>query len=171
MSPSIAGNGRPGCRKSHRFSLPSQHLGAGFVLQQPMPVFFPMTVRFRDLDALGHVNNAVYLSYIEAARLDCFSRLAGLDPAMPNFMFARAEIDYLRPVFMRDQVIISTSIGKIGTKSVQLLHEISANGHLAAKANTVLVWYNHQLGQSEPVPDDVRAEMLAFEAKNSTTTP
>jgi acyl-CoA thioester hydrolase len=61
--------------------------------QSPFTFSIPMTVRFGDLDALGHVNNAVYLTYIEAARLAYFAQLEVTDPARPSLMLARVEAD------------------------------------------------------------------------------
>jgi acyl-CoA thioester hydrolase len=125
--------------------------------------FIPMTVRFGDLDALGHVNNAVYLTYIEAARLAYFAHLELTDPAKPPLMLARVEADYVKPVLMQHEVRVTASIARIGSKSLTMHHDVVANGELAARLETVLVWYDHEQGVSVPVPDTARAKILARE--------
>ncbi|MFN4071655.1 MAG: acyl-CoA thioesterase, partial [Thermus caldifontis] len=62
------------------------------------PVSVPIQVRFRDLDALGHVNNAVYLTYFEVARAAYFQRLKEDWLEKGHFILARAEVDFLRPI-------------------------------------------------------------------------
>jgi acyl-CoA thioester hydrolase len=137
-----------------------------------MPCSVPIPVRFRDLDALGHLNNAVYLSYIEVARLEYFWQVVAPhdpeanspgNPERPRLMFARAEIDYLRPVLLRDQVVVTASITRVGNKSMTMEHVVLANGQVAARASTVLVWYNHECGYSEPVPAWARQTIEQFE--------
>jgi acyl-CoA thioester hydrolase len=123
----------------------------------------PMTVRFHDLDALGHVNNAVYLTYIEAARLAYFAHLKITDPVQPSLMLARVEADYFRPVLMQHDVRVTASISRIGNKSLNMQHDIIADGVMAAKLETVLVWYDHEAQTSVVVPDEVRRTILTWE--------
>ncbi|NJK46765.1 MAG: acyl-CoA thioesterase [Pleurocapsa sp. SU_196_0] len=117
-----------------------------------------LTVRFRDLDPLGHVNNAVFLSYIEFARLEYLASLGVTDADKPSLLLARVEVDFKRPILMRDPVTVTANVTRVGTKSFGMHHDITASGELAASLETVLVWYDHELGQSQPVPDDVRAK-------------
>jgi acyl-CoA thioester hydrolase len=128
-----------------------------------IPFSMPMIVRFGDLDALGHVNNAVYLTYIEAARLAYCATLAITNPARPDLMLARVEADYLRPVLMNQDVRVTSSVTRIGNKSLIMQHDVIADGSVAAKLETVLVWYDHDAQTSLAVPDDVRNKILEFE--------
>jgi acyl-CoA thioester hydrolase len=121
-----------------------------------------MTVRFRDLDSLGHVNNAVYLTYIELSRLEYLSSLGIVDPDRPNLMLARVEVDFKRPILMRDAVTVTSEVTRVGGKSFTMRHDIIANDELAASLETVLVWFDHVTGQSQRVPDEVRVK-LGFE--------
>jgi acyl-CoA thioester hydrolase len=118
-----------------------------------------MTVRFRDLDSLGHVNNAVYLTYIELARLQYLSQLEILDADKPNLMLARVEVDFKRPIFIRDAVTITAEVTRMGGKSFTMRHEILASGEVAASLETVLVWFDHVTNQSQRIPDEVRAKL------------
>jgi acyl-CoA thioester hydrolase len=120
----------------------------------------PVTVRFRDLDALGHVNNAVYLTYIELARLEYLSGLGVFNPDHPSLMLARVEVDFKRPILLRDTVTVTAQVTRMGTKSFTMHHDIIvAGGEIASSLDTVLVWFDHATGQSQRVPDDVRTKL------------
>lgn len=123
------------------------------------PYTLPITVAFRDLDALGHVNNAVYLTYFEHARVGYGLQLIGSrllhDLA---FIVAEATVTYLRPAFFADELEVGARISEIGTKSFVMeyaLHRRS-DGELLARGRTVQVWFNYQTGRSEPVPSNFR---------------
>ena len=79
------------------------------------------TVRFRDCDAMGHVNNAVYSTYLEEARIGV---LGGLN----DFILARVEIDFRSELRMGEEVEVRTRCPRIGTKSFDLEHVIAADG-------------------------------------------
>ena len=68
------------------------------------PVRVRVDVRFRDLDPLGHVNNAVFLSYMELARIRYFQRISPDWLEEGHFVVARMEVDYLRPILLGDEV-------------------------------------------------------------------
>ncbi len=123
----------------------------------------PITIRFADLDMLGHVNNAVFFSYIEFARLEFFAALGITDKAFPSCLLARVVANHLRPVHYGDEVQITTWVNKIGTKSFHVHHEVIANGQGCATLETVLVWYDHHQKISLPVPDLARAKLLEYQ--------
>ncbi|MFN2469240.1 MAG: acyl-CoA thioesterase [Gaiellaceae bacterium] len=117
---------------------------------------FPFThrerVRFRDVDSMGHANNAVYSTYLEEAR---FAVLGGLSA----FILARVEIDFRSELKVGEEAEIGTRCSRIGTKSFDLEHEIRAGGRLVAAARSVLVAYDYERGTSVPVPDDIRRRL------------
>jgi acyl-CoA thioester hydrolase len=121
-----------------------------------------MTVRFADLDMLGHVNNAVFFSYSEFARLEFFAFLGITDKQFPSCLLARVVANHVKAVHYGDEVQISTWVIKVGTKSFTVQHEVMANNILCATLETVLVWYDHSAKQSLPVPDSVRAKLLEY---------
>ena len=132
------------------------------------PYIVPVTVSFRDLDALGHVNNAVYLTYLEQARIGYGLQLVGgVDVADLTFILAEATISYLRPAHFGDKLAIGARIGEIGTKSFVMEYGIrrQVDGELIARGRTVQVWYNYQLRRSEPVPDTFRATVARDNAR------
>ena len=111
-------------------------------------------VRFRDLDAMGHVNNAVYSTYLEQARIGI---LGGLSP----FILARVEIDFRAQIRGGDEVEVRTRCVHVGTKSFQLEHQIWSAERLVAEAKSVLVGYDYELGASVPLPEDLRRKLTA----------
>lgn len=135
----------------------------------------PIKIRFRDTDALGHVNNAVYLSYLEMGRADYWNRLFGVsDFAKVDFIFAHASIDYRSPAFMGEDLIVHSRVSRIGTKSFDFQCEIreASGGRLVAEAVTTQVMYDYAAGKSKPVPGEVKEKLLAFEgAENVSTSP
>jgi acyl-CoA thioester hydrolase len=124
-----------------------------------LSVYGSISVRYRDIDAFGHVNNAVYLSYLEQARIDYFAVMAGAAWNWDEFgvIVARNEIDYLRPIHLGNEVKICTWCAKLGRSSMKMAYQIfgksSENGDwwLAAKAETVIVAYDLKLGKVMPV--------------------
>ena len=111
-------------------------------------------VRFRDCDAFGHVNNAVFSTYIEEARI----RVLG---GLTEFILARVEIDFRSELRAGEEVEIGTRCSRIGAKSFELEHELRAGGRLVAEAKSVLVSYDYERGESVPVPDELRRRLEA----------
>ena len=110
--------------------------------------------RFRDCDAMGHVNNAVYSTYLEEARI-------GVLGGLSDFILARVEIDFRSELRAGEEVEIGTRCPRIGTKSFELEHELRANGRVVASARSVLVAYSYERGESVSVPDELRRRLTA----------
>ena len=121
-----------------------------------------LEVRFRDIDAFHHVNNAVYLTYLEQARVMYLRDLELFGPSH-TMILARNEIDYRKAVFLGDALEVWVRVVKIGTKSLEFRYEIYANGILCAAASSVHVWYDFEANQSQPVPAVARARIADFE--------
>ena len=121
-------------------------------------------VRFRDTDALGHVNNAVYLSWMELGRMAFTDAvLPEIDWTKVGFILAHVSIDYLEPVFLGDKVKVYMRAGKIGGKSVVLeclITKTDKNGERpTAKGTNVIVAFDYQANKSVVIPDDWKAAM------------
>ena len=114
-------------------------------------------VRFRDVDSFGHVNNAVYSTYLEQARLDALGGLGSV-------ILARVEIDFRAEVNVGEEVEVRSRCTRIGTKSVELEHEILANGRLAAEAKSVLVGFDYERRVSAPIPDQLKERLSGTRA-------
>jgi acyl-CoA thioester hydrolase len=119
-----------------------------------------LEVRFRDCDALGHVNNAVYLTYLEQARFNHWKAIGIADAngeRVPGVILARAEIDYRRPAQYGDIIEIRLGIAATGRTSFTYEYEIlDAAGELIAAARTVLVRYDYSVGRPVPLSDELK---------------
>jgi acyl-CoA thioester hydrolase len=109
-------------------------------------------VRFRDCDAMGHVNNAVYSTYLEQARI---AILGGLE----TFILARVEIDFRDELRAGAEVEVHSRCAHIGTKSFTLEHEIRAGDRVVAEAKSVLVGYDYEAGASVPLSENQRRRL------------
>lgn len=120
-------------------------------------------VRFRDCDAFGHVNNAVYLSYLEQTRIEAWHRMMGTSGMPGSLILARVEIDYRLPATFGDRLRVRQRVAAIGTKSFTLQCEIEnvRTMALVAEARTVMVMYDYAAGKSIAIPTDVRAKLEA----------
>ncbi len=116
-------------------------------------------VELRDCDGLGHVNNAVYLSYIEEARTDfVFSITGGKRLEDFDFILARAEIDFRSEATLGDDLRIEVWPRRVGTKSWDLDYVIrrADTGEVVVESTSVLVSYDFAAGRSIPVPEILR---------------
>jgi acyl-CoA thioester hydrolase len=125
----------------------------------PALIRVPLSVRWRDLDAFNHVNNAQFLSYLEEARLRWMLALPGQwtsDQSAP--VVAAAHVHYRRPISWPNDIAVELFVERIGTTSVTIGHRItSADGaELHADGNVVMVWVDRQSGQASPLPSVVR---------------
>jgi acyl-CoA thioester hydrolase len=122
-----------------------------------------LEVRFRDCDPMGHVNNAVYLTYLEQARFAHWRALWGFGGEgprtdEPGVILARAEIDYHRPARYGDQLEVRISVASIGRSSFTYEYEvIDQSSMVVADARTVQVMYDYASGRPVPIPDGIRA--------------
>jgi acyl-CoA thioester hydrolase len=117
------------------------------------------SVRFRDLDGMGHVNNAVFLTYMESARLAYLASLGlGRNP-LQALILARAEIDFRSPIELGERVEVGVRTGQVGTKSFELEQDVWADGRLAAEGRFVLVGYDYTSGSSMELPVEWREQL------------
>lgn len=119
-----------------------------------------VAVRFRDIDCRGHVNNAVFSSYIEDARLRWYSATGDPDEPGPqtftvDMVLARTEIDFRGEVRdPEDTIEIGVRVGRIGTKSADLEYRLCArDGRVVAEARSVLVGFDYEQSASAPIPE------------------
>ena len=124
------------------------------------PAFsYPIEVRFRDMDALGHVNNAVYLTYLESARIAYWmhvTRRSGLDAL--DMILARVEIDYRSPLSYGEALDVTVRCASMRRSSFILEFKATerAAGRLVAEARKVLVHYDYGSSRSLALPPELR---------------
>jgi len=114
-------------------------------------------VRWRDTDALGHVNNAVYLTYLEEGRDAFYLRLVG----DPQYVVVRLEIDFAAEVRHDDRAVtVAVAVERIGTTSLTTRESIrTAAGQVAAEARVVTVRWDAGSRKGVPFSDDHRARL------------
>jgi acyl-CoA thioester hydrolase len=132
---------------------------------------FPFTVdikvRFRDLDAMGHVNNAVYFTYMETARTEFFASLLGVtQPADVPVILGETSCRYHTPAHMGETLRVGLGVGRIGTKSFEIVSQIiGGDGRLVATGQSTLIMYDYVNGTSFPIPDALRERIATFQEK------
>jgi acyl-CoA thioester hydrolase len=116
------------------------------------------TVRFRDLDSMGHMNNAVYATFLEQARLAFLSQHGA---HVQNMILARLEIDFRSPVEFGETIEIAVTPTRIGTKSFDLEYVLRAAERVVAEAKTVLVAYDYAEARSVEIPEEWKERLAA----------
>lgn len=125
------------------------------------------SVRFADIDGLGHVNNAIFLTYLEEARVALFQELLGAEGlALFPFLLAHAEIDFERPIVMEDKLRVKLWVAELGTASFRLGYEIYAGEERVGQAETVQVWIDQDTKTSRPIPEEIRDALGALTRSN-----
>jgi len=131
---------------------------------------YAITVRYGDMDTLGHVNNAKYLTYVEQARIVYVRDLGMWNGAVSQYgiIMARAVVDYKSPVTMDDgEAIVFTRTSRVGNKSFEMEHwvmvERDGQPVLAATASIVGVAFDYVSNATVIIPDDWRVRIAAYE--------
>mgnify|MGYP001949533082 FL=1 len=121
----------------------------------------PITVRWRDMDAMGHVNNAKYVSYLEEARVRWMQGVPGVsmsDRIAP--VVAATNVNYRAPIVWPNDIVVELFVERVGNISVTIGHRILDQKDeriLYSDGNVVVVWMDTQTGRSAPLPDAIRA--------------
>jgi len=115
-------------------------------------------IRWRDVDAYLHVNNAVYATYLEECRDEWVERTLGEAGDPWDFVLARVAIDFRRELRLEDEtVVVSCSLDRIGTSSLTLREQIrTREGELSAESEAVLVARDRESGRSRPLTEPER---------------
>src|SRR5215472_1462878 len=119
-------------------------------------------VRWRDTDALGHVNNAVYLTYLEEARDAFYIRAVG----DPIYVVVRLEIDFRAEVRHADRSVrVEIAVEHLGTTSLTTRETLrTADGEVAAEARAITVHWDQELRAAVPFSEEQRARLAEFAA-------
>ena len=124
-------------------------------------------VRFADIDVMGHVNNAIYLSYFENARMHYFEYLLGKDWdwKRDGIILLKNEVQYILPVLLEDIPEITVSVEKIGNKSFTLAYELKVKNELYCIGSSTLVAYDNIIQASILIPDSMRSKLEELKAE------
>jgi acyl-CoA thioester hydrolase len=128
----------------------------------------PIQVRYNDIDAQGHVNNAKYVTYIEYARFGYITELGLWDGK--SFMdlgliVADCHISYLAPIKLNQRIRVGTRVSRIGNKSLVFSSQIEEEdtAKVMATAETVMVSYDYHSEKTTPVSDEWRKKISQYE--------
>ena len=134
----------------------------------------PVTVRWGDLDAFDHVNNAAFLVYAQEARIVWLSRLdANLRDASMMPVVAAASLNFRRQLGWPARIVVELSIARLGNSSLTLAHRIvdeNDTNLVYADGDTVMVWIDPASGRSIALPVAIRELAQSALAAGSTTS-
>jgi len=121
-------------------------------------------VPYRDLDAMGHVNNAVYFSYFELARQKYWEAAVGVETFLDiGFVMASASIDYRLPARMRDRLQVEIHCPRIGTSSFDFQYRITRGDEVVAEGKSTQVLWDWHGGGKRVFTGELREKIRAFE--------
>jgi acyl-CoA thioester hydrolase len=127
-------------------------------------------VRYNDLDTYGHVNNAIYGTYVEEARVDYLETVLGGEIAditgegeETGMVVANLQLDFEQPIRLADEVTVGVRVPRLGEKSFPFEYEIRSQGKVAATGETTMVAYDRATEGAVAVPDSWREEITKFE--------
>ena len=129
--------------------------------------FIPMTVRWGDMDALGHVNNVQYFRYGESGRIAYFDSLEKDDPKFwkeYGIILASMACDFLAQVHYPAELELGTRVTRLGRSSLNMQTAIFQDGKVVAVLRGVMVWFDYTAQKTLPIPESVRAWIRAREA-------
>lgn len=137
------------------------------------PFALPLEVRFRDLDAMGHVNNAVYLTYFEEARSRYWFALRGAhDYRDLGFIVVHAECDYASPATLLEPLLVGCRVVEIRRTSFVFEYRIvsgelssGSEARLVASGRTVQALYDWSARKTVAVGEELRKQVEAFEGR------
>lgn len=134
----------------------------------------PLAVRWGDLDALNHVNNAAFLIYVQEARLAWLAKIDGtwLDPTMMPVV-AAVQMNYRRQLAWPAQIVVELAATRIGNSSLTIAHRVIAADDrdcVYADGEVVMVWIDPTSGRSIPLPESIRAACQSPAASGATTS-
>jgi len=135
---------------------------------EPYRVWTDLDVRFRDTDAMGHINNAVYMTYLEVARQVYWSHVdPGRSYDRVPFILAHTSIDFRRAATVHDAIRVFVRTTWVGRSSFGMCYEVRARDRdaLFADAESVLVTYDYESDRSIPVPETLRRALDAIEGR------
>jgi acyl-CoA thioester hydrolase len=127
----------------------------------------PISIRFSDIDAVGHVNNAIYLTYFEEARLRYWQEAIQWDWETSGVIVGRSEVNYLKPIMLKDEIFCYVRTTRIGNSSFDIMHvlvRMTPHGEeICTTGKTVCISYDYKANKSVPIQQKERDRMIAYD--------
>ena len=131
-----------------------------------MKVRIELPVQFRDIDRMGHVNHAVYLQYMETARVELARRLGMIrDVSSSSFIVGTAHVEYKKPIRDEPRVTVSCWVSRIGERSWDLDYTVNAGRVEFATGRTTQVGYNYDTRRTVRISDKLRKSLEKYAGK------
>ncbi len=119
-------------------------------------------IRFSDLDPMGHVNNAAYMSIMEESRTRLLVETAGKAGASTGFTMAHLDIDFVREIGWPAQVTAAVGVEKVGNSSIHILQAVFLGESCAAHSRTVIVSFDLERRQPIAIKREMRELLAAY---------
>ncbi|ASU34102.1 acyl-CoA thioesterase [Mucilaginibacter xinganensis] len=127
----------------------------------------PISIRFSDIDAVGHVNNAIYLTYFEVARLNYWKEVITWNIREQGVIVGRSEVNYLKPITLDDNIFCYVRTTRIGNSSFDMMYllvRVTPNGEeICTTGKTVCISYDYSANKSIAIPNREREKMIAYD--------
>jgi acyl-CoA thioester hydrolase len=138
---------------------------------QSFRCYQPIQIRYSDIDAQGHVNNARYITFTEYARFRYLTEVGLWDGQTfmdLGLIVADTHMSYLAPIQLNHRIRVGTRVSSIGNKSMVFDFQIEDenNGKVMATAETIMVCYDYHTETTTPVSDDWRKKISLYEGVN-----
>jgi acyl-CoA thioester hydrolase len=133
--------------------------------QTNFPYEIEIEVIFRDVDAMGHVNNAVFFTYMETARIKYITKIFEKTDLLDlPIILVKAECNYHSPALLGEILVAGIGLTRFGRSSFDLAYRIAVkDGRLIASGHTVQVMYDYHSRSAYPIPDVIRARVRAYQ--------
>ena len=141
-------------------------LPARLRVNMPKKIITDIIVRFRDIDSMGHVNNAVFFTYFEEGRKEFLRLLFNIvKPEEYNFILAHISCDFLKPIKISDPISLQLWVGEIGLKKFDLVYAIvnqDDESIVYAKGQSVQIFFDYKKNTTMPIPQDFMDKILEY---------
>ena len=123
-------------------------------------------IRFSDIDMAGHVHNGKYLCYFEQGRMDFLSKLTGdnWNWRKKGLILGRNEVDYLVPIYLKDEVYVKTTCDHVGNKSFTLAYQVvkikNKKEILCTKGRSILICMDYEINDSVPIFESWKSDLM-----------
>lgn len=127
-------------------------------------------IRFNDIDALGHVNNAVYMEFFDLGKANYFTEVNGgpVDWRTANVVVANVNCNYLAPIYFHEPMAVQTQAVYLHDRSLKLLQQLinTKTGEVKCQCQVIMVGFDVKNGTSAPIADDWKEKLTTYEARS-----
>ena len=129
------------------------------------PFSITIEVRFRDIDAMGHVNNAVYFTYMETTRSRFMKQFFNIQhPQDIPIILGETSCRFLSPILLGETIRVGVGVSRFGNKSFEMVYQIDGEDNRpVAVGRSVTIMYDYSIGQTMPIPQEFKEQIRAFQ--------